>query len=383
MKAFNKGHLKYEIENCAEVKHVLSQHPAITKAPDGSLLLAYSDYTDAMEDATAYLVRSLDKGVTWGQPELVIKSRKPQGGTSITLGMQTLRSGRILLPWSDTSNQKKNPRESIDFICFLSDDSGNTWSGLEPQNTGLHQFSPYGKIVELEDGTLLCPGWGYMSKDEENYTSGLLRSFDSGKTWEDHSVISRCYNETDLTLLPDGRILAMLRSESKQPLISFSLSEDNGKSWAEPQFTNVTGQNFNAWLTPRGALVGACRGIDGSGKYQLSEIIPDNIRYNDQIGYGIHFLSAVNDGKIWNYLFTLPDPSGLQYTAYHQSGEPGFVTLDDNHILVCYYSYDESIYNTLCINDFPEYTRMQALRIPHAFKRRVCVCMIVIKEIFT
>ena len=121
--------------------------------------------------------------------------------------MQTLRSGRILLPFAHGGNHKKNLDVAIRFVCLRSDDNGHTWQGWDDQNIGMHQVHPYGKVIELHDGELLCPGWG-MTNEMNTAPSGsrLVRSRDGGVTWGDWNFISdrKGDNETDLTLSPMG-----------------------------------------------------------------------------------------------------------------------------------------------------------------------------------
>jgi len=385
---------EFSLESCFTISDTLSQHPAVVRLHNGELLLSYSDYTDAMEGAHGYLTRSSDLGRSWHEPKLLLTSRYPGGGVYVTLGMQQLAGGRVLLPWVDTQNRKKYPQAAGRFHCLRSDDGGQSWLGWEPQELGLWLFCPYGKIIEL-GGTLLCPGWGLATENDTQYVSGLCRSYDGGVTWKDWTVIARGYSETDLTLLPDGRLLALLRSLPGQnrsrnldrrkdqgrskglssavlPWVYFSFSDDGGQTWRQPEPTNVFGQNMNAWLTSQGTLVAACRGIDGSGKLKESEILQQDERYTAQAGYGIHFFTSADGGATWNWVIKLPDPKQRGYSAWHEAGEPCFCNLPGGRLLVIYYSYDEAVLEKLDTETMPESTRRELLRIPHVFQRRLC-----------
>ena len=76
------------------------------------------------------------------------------------------------------------------------------------------------------------------------------------------------------------------------------------------------------------------------------------------------------------WLFTLPDPKGREYQAWHESGEPCFCNLPNGDLFVGYYSYDESIFETLDWKNMPEFTKGETKRIPHVFKRRPCACIL-------
>ena len=294
----------FEVKAAGEVRRTLGQHTGVTRAANGDILALYGDFTDQMTGQTGYLVRSTDSGETWQPPELTLRPRWLAGGTHTTLGMQTLRNGRILLPWCHGENMKHNPGGATRFACLRSDDHGRSWQGWDEQSVPLHRVSPYGKIVELRDGTLLCPAWGQVARGDAYLgTSFVLRSIDQGVTWGDPSFIcqedANRASETDITLLPDGRLLALIRtggfpgaSGGTVYWVDYAHSADQGRTWSQPRHTNVVGQNCNAWFTATGTLVAACRGIDGSSCLRAEEIREDATRYSEQPGYGIHFLVA-------------------------------------------------------------------------------------------
>ena len=257
------------MDSVAEVRHTLGQHTAVTRAGNGDILAMYGDFTDQMEGQTGYLVRSRDGGESWGEPELALRPRWWRGGTHTSLGMQTLSDGRILLPWTHGESLKHNPTGRTRFVCLRSDDHGRSWQGWDEHALPFHRVSPYGTIVELADGTLLCPVHGQLDR-ERGYlgTCFVLRSSDRGVTWGDHSFICHEHpngaSETDVTLLPDGRLLALIRTvgfpDERPPAsgelpapkvhwVDYAHSEDGGRTWSEPRRTDVVGQNMNAWVT--------------------------------------------------------------------------------------------------------------------------------------
>lgn len=377
------GNDEFAVLECFEVRHMLGVHPSVVRLPNDDLLYTYDDYTDAIEGSTGFVLRSTDNGRSWSDPILVLASRVWHGGIHLTLGMQTLKSGRVLLSWNDSISRKNHKRAPFDFICLRSDDNGHTWKGFDAQDTGIWQFSPYGKIIELPDGDVLCPGWGLPTKDASTIISGVLRSRDQGVTFREHHKIADGFSETDLTLLRDGRILALLRGgRGFEPGTHSSLSSDGGRTWSQPQRINMFGENFNAWYTAKGTLVAACRGIDGSGVHGTEAHSAEELkklmakRRSPQKGYGIHlFRAAKDDGTEWQYLFNLPDPAGREYRSWHESGEPCFANLPNGDLLIGYYSFDESIYDTLDPG-MPAFTKSESKRIAHCFKRRPCACIV-------
>jgi len=357
------------------------------------LLFWYGDFTDAMNGQTGYLLRSTDSGRTWSGPILKLESRKENGGIHSSLGLQTLRSGRVLAPWYDGQNRKRYKNKyPADLYVFRSDDNGRTWQGDKPQpRNGLWNPLPYGKIVELPDGDVLLSAWTHRSARDkyDSATSIVLRSKDQGESFTQFHEIMQHANETDITLLKDGRLLALLRIWSDysgagaRPWTFYSHSEDGGRKWTKPKKLNIFAQNLNAWHTAKGTLVAACRGIDGSGVFYASRLTDEErkkrfaTRHTEQKGYGIHFFKAAKeDGSEWEFLFALPDPDGREYIDWHESGEPCFANLPNGDLFVGYYSYKESIYDTLERERMPAHTLSESKRIPWCFKRRPCACII-------
>jgi hypothetical protein len=96
----------------------------------------------------------------------------------------------------------------------------------------MEKYSAYGRIVTLPDGTMLLPIYGRGEGAEQGHAC-LLRSRDNGVTWDDPSVIAEGFNETALLLLPDGDLLAAMRS-SQGGRLAVCRSSDGGRAWGEP-----------------------------------------------------------------------------------------------------------------------------------------------------
>ena len=114
------------------------------------------------------------------------------------------------------------------------------WSGATdtgPEAPHLY-YSPFGKMVTLPDGTMLV-GYGMIQYGAPGKrAAAVLRTHDVGRTWVDPATIAEGFTEPSLFHLGDGRMLAMLRQQAGR--LHQSDSRDWGHTWSEPR--PVTGR---------------------------------------------------------------------------------------------------------------------------------------------
>lgn len=190
------------------------------------------------------LVRSADNGKTWSAPQMVIDGpeddRNPAFGV---LADGTLLLGFVILSGYDESglkftSERREDRKVDGVYLMRSEDNGKSWS--EPQlSETIHSFyegqgtvSAYGKIIQLDDGTVLMTVY-FQFNDERGHESYVYRSTDGGHTWGQPALLAKHFNETALAVLPDGRLLAAMRSE-KSAHLATTVSTDGGHTWTEP-----------------------------------------------------------------------------------------------------------------------------------------------------
>lgn len=190
------------------------------------------------------LVRSTDGGKTWSKPWTAVD--EPLDDRNPALGQ--LRDGTIVLAYAIASNYDetglkfkgtRTDRQFDGVYVVLSKDNGRTWS--KPRRDGtIHQFytgqglvSPYGKMVQLADGTALMAVY-FEFFDGRGNESYLFRSRDGGRSWGEPTLLGRHYNETGIVSLRDGRLLAALRSE-KGGHLAITESADQGRTWSPPR----------------------------------------------------------------------------------------------------------------------------------------------------
>ena len=102
-------------------------------------------------------------------------------------------------------------------------------------------------LLELPDTSLLAVFYGHRldsrRKPHPKYESWCLRSVDDGLTWAFHGVIARDdhhplagYSETAVTVLRDGSLFAVMRTECAQPGgPARTRSRDGGRTWDPPE----------------------------------------------------------------------------------------------------------------------------------------------------
>jgi photosystem II stability/assembly factor-like uncharacterized protein len=147
----------------------------------------------------------------------------------------------------------------------------------------------------------------------------VLRTTDNGKTWTFGLLAAPVgqvgFNETALCETPDGRILAMMRSQPEGHLWS-CFSTDQGQTWSKPTKTKIWGYPAHLLVLKSGAIL--C-----SYGYRRAPM-------------GVRACLSRDDGKTWDTRreFILRadgqgSPSDLGY--------PTSVQLDDGTIVTIYY----------------------------------------------
>ena len=115
------------------------------------------------------------------------------------------------------------------------------------------------RAVVLPEGTVVGCATGRVQPDEPQNSAFALRSDDAGGTWE-LIPIARVrgavgFNETYMTLLPDGRILALIRSTPPDGHLYRSFSADAGRTWSEPERLPIWGFPAHVIRLRDGALL--------------------------------------------------------------------------------------------------------------------------------
>ncbi len=295
----------------------------VCRCKNGDLLVSYNTGGDLSPGESVGLVRSTDGCKTWSsRPEIMIESVFKKGGIEAGCSLTCLSNGRLLLPYADGFYLHRNLKDNYDrfalLFCLTSDDNGHTWQNGKAQSyDGLEGFA-FGKVVELPGGKLLLPLWGARDR-RDTYSSGVVQSRDNGDTWSDYRVIGPDHgDETSIVLLPDRRVLALIRGYALDPTRSFHVgySSDGGETWTVPKKVNLIGTSPAVHLTPKGLLLAGYRSTLGK---------PTDGR--------CHISSSLDNGQTWDFETELQ----LTHGVWAWGGYPAFANLADGRILVTFH----------------------------------------------
>jgi hypothetical protein len=272
-------------------------------------------------------IHSEDGGKTWSEPAVIVDSefddRNPALGQML--------DGSIVMAYAEASTYNAEGKFDTSVGAYImyyvrSTDSGKTWSEkrLLPHSP-IKGGSPYGRIILLPDGTALMSAYGGHSleytgpleiPEGAKHIVGIFRSTDNGETWGDFSLISTTdHNETALAYLPDGRLLAMMRTYSNAS-IQQSESTDGGYTWGEPKQVTLPSQHpGDLCLLQNGDLL--------------------LVHGNRIKPYGVGAALSHDSGRTWGH-----DKRFLvAWTSLNTDcGYPSVIQLDDGTIVVMYYS---------------------------------------------
>jgi sialidase-1 len=275
------------------------------------------------------LLRSADGGKTWSGPTVLVDG--PTDDRNPGLGQ--LADGSIIaaftiITWEyATGGEPKKTGQRCEGVHIMrSADNGKTWStpvrsegiaALYTREAGDGMSgSPYGKIVQLADGTaLMAVYFGFPG--ERGQESWLFRSTDNGATWGDPTRLGEHFNETGIIALRDGRVLAAMRAEVGRHLALIE-SSDGGRTWSEP--VQITADHEH----PADLIELA------DGRLLLTYGQRNTPR-------GVEAILSADGGRTW-------DPKTrvklAEETKYGDNGYPSSVQLGDGSIVTMYYQVD-------------------------------------------
>ena len=155
-----------------------------------------------------------------------------------------------------------------------SHDGGASWAVSEspvsdmPYNRDCENHCMWGHIREGWDGELLCGSYGQTGKTpgvhgRMRYANGVLVSHDGGQNWAflgavapDPPLGNEGPNELDLLVMPDGEMLSVFRTGTKDgSTMQVARSVDGGRNWSPSTDFGVPGVSPQLIRLETGAVV--------------------------------------------------------------------------------------------------------------------------------
>ncbi len=266
------------------------------------------------------LIRTKDRGDSWSDPVVLADSEWDDRNPSLGRA----RDGTLALAYHHQGNYDEagslRKGDRVDTLLKLSEDNGRTWS--EPFTLGFDDLrgrSPYGRMINVRS-TLIMPIYGACIGGPNvrgDCASYILRSTDSGRTWGDPSLVATEMSETSFVNLPDGELLAILRSAKDHPDSLYSArSGDDGYSWTKPaRITQDSEHPGDIILLSNGWLL--------------------LVYGHRHPPYGVQGMVSTDSGRTWEtgqkLIFADDRPGG-------DCGYPSVTVFADGRMLVIYYS---------------------------------------------
>jgi len=238
--------------------------PALTRAPNGDLLAAFSTEWEPFPwGGVLKLVVSKDNAATWSKPRVIWKHDDPRVTIQVANGLQTLRNGDVLLPVTlgrfpkiaNVPSEERRPQKIYDLkspdfrrevFLLRSKDDGATWNIEDPKLP--KPTWRFGRLLEIDDGRLLVTGMGWYAE-----------SRDFGMTWgqKREFVPNRFTSEVNVFEAADGTLFSIARGGGGPPRRTFgtNFSHDGGRTWGPPRTANVQGKMPDLLRFPSGRIV--------------------------------------------------------------------------------------------------------------------------------
>ena len=325
-----------------------SAFPSIARLDDTGLVVVFREAERRRfachidKTSAASLVRSVDGGATWRQPETVHTS--PEYGVQDPSVCQ-LRDGTLVasfFAWAVGAPEcvpegNAQTRQLDGEHCawtqgtsvVRSRDRGRRWESrptpvTSPTDRATYTSEP---VVELPDGDLLIPLYGSFPGESDRAL--VMRSADGGGTWSDAVTVAHdpfghvSFYEPALLALPSGKVLCMLRTHVKGEAVAGyghylyqSESSDCGRTWSTPRCTDIWGHPPHLLLLRDGRVL--C-----TYGYRRPP-------------YGIRACVSADEGSTWQVRDEIVLRSDGKGTDL---GYPSSVELDDGCILTVYYMH--------------------------------------------
>lgn len=223
--------------------------PTLLRLQSGAIAFFYAELI-SHSDFRFFFRRSTDEGKTWSEPVRITRDKNYYVMNNHRVVQ--LKSGRLLAPLSFVPDVSRRLQFSWTVVCYYSDDEGRTWQ--ESKSLVRMPKFPTGAqepgLVELKDGSVMMI---IRNQHERVYKSD---SRDGGDTWSEPEPIEKLVapvSPATIMRLPSTADLAIVWNYSpkvRTPL-AIAISNDEGKSWSKIKFleTGYFSYAYTAFLS--------------------------------------------------------------------------------------------------------------------------------------
>ncbi len=207
--------------------------------PDGELIAGLRICRQIGVDATLFLVRSRDGGLSWSAPEPVnVEPCGKLGGIGAITG---LPDGTLLVTGEGKGDGDRVPEDRFANLLSRSFDGGRTWDPLEAINVSTNPYYFDLAVTQLADHRLLAAYWTHDMTTDDGLNVHLATSSDVGRTWTQPEDSGFWGQRTALLTLNDGRVLAVTNHRRKPLGIRVLVSDLDGTKFNEPNHLEIWG----------------------------------------------------------------------------------------------------------------------------------------------
>ncbi len=292
--------------------------PTITDV-DGELLVGFRRAVNISEElrqrmdhgmaGDIYTTRSTDGGITFERPELVISHAQEQTNEHDAL-VTHLSEGKVLLISRTHTSELRR-----DFFS-LSTDGGRTFSDRHPLDLPGGEWASFGHFIPaLDDEKMFIgsfyngPGCGTFRLNPE--TGEISQQAYIYEYFPEYRL-----NETSITRLPSGRILALMRQAPCMDGLFKAYSDDDGRTWSTPRPIGLYGEAPSLKVLPDGRVLAIYRGM---------------IRKNPKCR--VTLTISTDEGETWSHPQTLAWYKGGRF----HGGYGDLAVNDKGQVIAVYY----------------------------------------------
>lgn len=303
---------------------------AFERLKDGTLVFAYTRYNgDHWDDectADICLIRSKDGGLSWSEPELVVKNRH-QNVMSVSL--LRLQDDRIAMVYLEKTMIGDTQWIDCRPLAKFSSDEMASWS----EAVDLASSPPFYMccvndcLVQVKSGRIFCPGSFHRYKSHpRDFGAGIgvfFYSDDGGATWQQTREccyppqwLSSGFAEPGLIELAPNHLMAWFRAGGGCQYKSYSY--DNGMTWT----TAIPATEFRS----PGAPLSMKRNPANGDLYAVwNDYHPDrSVRFEPGVMGRTPLVLGISsdNGTTWRYHVLEDSPvHGFSYTAMFFNGD--------------------------------------------------------------